>query len=661
MASDGGECTTSPVQASSGTAAVIGQASDVAAANLALAAAETEATPGDSGKMPVAEDRPFCDGDTPQEKVDHVAKDTAGCTDAVASNNGDANGSEQTNKPENVAEEEDELLIKRVASAWAEHVSTQDTLAEADRLTLSAAYRKWAKDPELGILKGNNTPPYTEVWLVLQGQRNKNMKEADAAKQQHERGKPPDGGLASTADAGDESDLHSEAGSLRLLDETLNMIREEGRAEPFNASLVSDRMRQRQSSWDVQRTPFKRLNGLLKRAEEEGWVSLTKHKDDVRVKLVRPVVTLNGKRDSPCASREREVETGPLEGGSGTTVVEVAEAQTFPSATAASRPSEDEHDPLAELAAEVDEVYRKPVAAGKPNLVARVASYAATCRATRPLPAEDDRLRHSLDRRATERLVHGGERAVHGGERAVHGGERTRGGEPSRGGEPTRPLATHQAGLAGGNQNQEGLRLLDIALKDMCREGLPRELPVPSSFLADRFRRQFPRFRADRQKFADVLHAAERTGLLRLSRDRWRGSGGDNLAITWVKYKYRVNAPPAARRRSPSRSRRRGRRTEACRSRSRDRGRDRGGGGGGFGRGRRRARSCSESEDDATSSSSYYSDSEDYSDESESSSERVTRKRPAPSGKSKATDCRTSRRVGEVSRRRSRSVRRRRR
>merc|ERR1719160_486877 len=66
---------------------------------------------------------------------------------------------------------EEESVAARVACMWTEHVDKNETLKDADRLTTSAAYRKWAPTAELGLPEGVAVPPFTEIWLVIETAR----------------------------------------------------------------------------------------------------------------------------------------------------------------------------------------------------------------------------------------------------------------------------------------------------------------------------------------------------------------------------------------------------------------------------------------------------------------------------------------------------------
>jgi len=61
----------------------------------------------------------------------------------------------------------EESIPARVARIWTEHAKTDEKLANADRLTISSAYRQWAKTADLG-LEGTDVPPFTEVWMALE-------------------------------------------------------------------------------------------------------------------------------------------------------------------------------------------------------------------------------------------------------------------------------------------------------------------------------------------------------------------------------------------------------------------------------------------------------------------------------------------------------------
>lgn len=80
---------------------------------------------------------------------------------------------------------EEESVAARVARMWTEHVDKNETLKDADRLTTSAAYRKWAPTAELGLPEGVAVPPFTEIWLVIETARaEKEKAEKEKAKEE---------------------------------------------------------------------------------------------------------------------------------------------------------------------------------------------------------------------------------------------------------------------------------------------------------------------------------------------------------------------------------------------------------------------------------------------------------------------------------------------
>jgi len=129
----------------------------------------------------------------------------------------------------------------------------------------------------------------------------------------------------------------------------------------------------------------------------------------------------------------------------------------------------------------------------------------------------------------------------------------------------------------GGRENatyskDKSIHMFDDALRQMCKEGLMKELPNMASDFDMRMRRLFPGWMIAKsafEKFGDLLEAAEKDGLVKVQK---RGS---QLLVTWVKYDY-VIAPRRSPRGSPrrrSRSRRRGGRNRGGdRRRSQDRG-----------------------------------------------------------------------------------------
>jgi len=228
------------------------------------------------------------------------------------------------------------------------------------------------------------------------------------------------------------------------------------------------------------------------------------------------------------------------------------------------------------------------------------------------------------------------------------------------------------SGPAGGRgeSRKESIEKFDKALREICKEGLFRELPAIASMFNDRMRRMFRGWQVENtpfERFGNLLRAAEEEGLIKVVRE------GSQLKVTWIKYKYHVLPPRSpqrdAGRRDRSRSRRPGKgsgrgdrgpqgrggeqdrgrgararpsrgraRAGGSRARSRNRGktqgsRDRGRGRGDRDRGRDKARDKRRKE----SSSPDYSYSYQYSDEdSGSGSGSSSPSRSPPRGKRKS-------------------------
>jgi len=57
-------------------------------------------------------------------------------------------------------------VVARVARLWTEHIQKDDDLKNADRLTMSSAYRKWVRTAKLNLPEGFDVS-FTEIWIVL--------------------------------------------------------------------------------------------------------------------------------------------------------------------------------------------------------------------------------------------------------------------------------------------------------------------------------------------------------------------------------------------------------------------------------------------------------------------------------------------------------------
>jgi len=340
---------------------------------------------------------------------------------------------------------------------WKKHVEDDEKLAEADRLTVSAAYRKWVQETDLGAPDGESVPPFTEVWLALNTRKRKGVAVDESP---HDSQKGPAG-------RGRGNERFSEEEALRILAGALRMLQDEKRPMPVNASLVADRVRQQNPRFHYSRTRFGRLGDLLRRGEQEGWCSLQRKKDDILV----TVLELRGRLAEEPSGQETEAKAEAREARD----VENTESERK-KAVVEKAPGGEQRDPLAEYAAEVDEVYRI---------------------GPRASDADDNGLRDELDRRAADRV-----------------------------GMEKLPRSPSRMGRA------ETLRFLDEVLKETCSGGHCK-LPISASEMAGHMRKRFPRLQLGRTPFArfpELLRAAEADGLVKVSPTK------KDMLITWVKY-----------------------------------------------------------------------------------------------------------------------------
>jgi len=546
------------------------------------------------------------DGDKPDEEMKPAESakspetaETAGAERAAAAEEAAAADDSADAAPSAGAAES---LVERVARLWKTHASADAKLAEADRLLQASAYRNWAKIAELDLQSGEVAPSFQEVWEVLNADR----RPAKRAKPQLATNEEVEQERADRA-AKSSGKVFSQSDALRLLGEVLNAFKEEGRQTPFNASLVNDRIRRKEPGWKVSQTPFERLGTLLRHAEDLGWVRTTKRRDDVLILSMKPPQP-NGEKTKQV---DEALEPPPKVKGRGLERRGL-EADKMDSKDGDKKDNDD---------AKGETVKKDDV---------------------------DGLLRKHLDRRAE---------APTGGAARRHLARAERGSalRSERGELAAGALSSTRKVMVG---RAETLKMFDTALRDVCDEGLHKELPMNASVVSDRLRRLFPKFKIEEtpfERYGDLLRAAELDGLVKASKLR------DEVVITWLKHKYKVvpraaprerpaaaAAPAAAEaRRSRSkaaaaRKRGGGERRRKRRRRTSGRSRDRRGRGERRGRGRdrdrRRGRSPSSSDDgssyyDSESYKDYYSDYSASSSESSRSKYRARRKRPAPKRK----------------------------
>lgn len=150
---------------------------------------------------------------------------------------------------------------------------------------------------------------------------------------------------------------------------------------------------------------------------------------------------------------------------------------------------------------------------------------------------------------------------------------------------------------------KESLEKFDQALRQLCKDGLRKELPAVASTFNDQMRGMFKGWHIENtpfERFGNFLRAAEEEGLVKVKRER------SQLLVTWIKYKYHVLPPRSPLRDADRRDRSRSaqpRAASACRGRAasargargrqgRAGNRDRGRGGRGCGRDRQPSRGC---------------------------------------------------------------------
>lgn len=401
----------------------------------ARVAAEAEKADEDaSPAAPTASDEPVA----PVELAAARDASPAPATEAVVAGEGTPNAAaDAAAKPE-------ESIPARVAHLWTEFAKKDEKLAEADRLTVSSAYRQWLKTAELGLPEGADIPPFTEVWLAL------NSKPAKA------KLKPAptrDGGDGKRGDAGD--------------------------SDRWNAKFDAD---------------GEEMCGDFKRGRcWRGGDCRYSHNVD------------GGKARRRSRSRSRRM--GKARGG------------------------DDSKDPLADFAAEVGiKVYSTDgTCIGDPADVKAIKDDAAEASGDKGgddgpkgkgEPDGSLALERELDRRAAQKA-----NSSRLDEPLMSARD-----EKRRRPENSRPEFSHN----------ECVDMFDNALRQICQEGLQRELPVAASVFNDRMRRLYQGWHIEAspfQRYGDLLEAAEGVGLVKVTRT------GSQLSVSWIKYKYHVQAP----------------------------------------------------------------------------------------------------------------------
>lgn len=223
------------------------------------------------------------------ERRSHHAKRVHEAHEACSPDRDNAEG-----KPDQPAE----TILERVTRAWGEHVNADSSLQGVDRLQLSSAYRAWVRTINLGLSDAELAPPFRDVWLAHSGKHDPLVSPSRLRldKEFHPTQLKP-------------QDTHTVVETLDILCHTLRGIQAEGRTAPFNASLISDRMRQLHRGFRIARTPFGRLSELLKHAEREGWIRLVRWRDDVLVQCTR--VPLNSNYGGPPVLTDEKVYRPP--------------------------------------------------------------------------------------------------------------------------------------------------------------------------------------------------------------------------------------------------------------------------------------------------------------------------------------------------------------
>lgn len=155
----------------------------------------------------------------------------------------------------------------KIIALWELYVKSEE-MDSTDRLLLASKYREWAKGIEECL---KPAPAFADVW----SRREKRTEVAETLPM-----------------------ARSGSDNWHSFEEALLSIQNEHRSTPFNASLISDRMRQRRG-----RLSFGSLTELLRRAERSGWLSLSRERDNVFVRWLRMPHGSGKQAESPVADQ----------------------------------------------------------------------------------------------------------------------------------------------------------------------------------------------------------------------------------------------------------------------------------------------------------------------------------------------------------------------
>lgn len=177
--------------------------------------------------------------------------------------------SEQHLKPDLPAEGSDsadrQSVLDRTAELWRAHAAESSELAsETDRLKLAAAYRAWAGGATSSFCK--EPPKFTDLWAALTGTgvQQDAAQEVEVAKR-----------------------LPKEAAAISVVYKALKDLEERASRKAVNASLVQGSMRSIDPRLRVKATKFISMGGLLQCCANDGWVKLSRDKDDLLVQICK--------------------------------------------------------------------------------------------------------------------------------------------------------------------------------------------------------------------------------------------------------------------------------------------------------------------------------------------------------------------------------------
>lgn len=381
----------------------------------------------------------------------------------------------------------------RIAMKWDEYVKEKTAAGEVgfalDRLAAASEYRRWVKGQQLALEPGDAVPSFTEVWLVINSKLKSSAPKAESSKQSAGRAR-----LKAKA----APKFFSAQETLEVLAGGLKMIRvnDPEVIDFFDGSRVVDAMRRYDREFHIKRTPFSKLGDLLEVVHEDGWIELSRTKNEMTVRLLE--LPLNG-----VAHMEHLVKDWDEKASSSVRVVLAEEDQSAKKCRADDKcdvaPSHSDSDSLAEFAAETSATYDGDDSSAL-------------------APRLEECARGFLQER-----------------------------EEDEGREVPAPRFTLSAATR--ISHDESVRLLDEALRDLCEIGFPHELPISSSLLATHLWQRFRQFKISHtpfERFTDLLEAATSQGLVKLTKS---SSSRRETLITWVKYNYQLQK---SRRKQPS-------------------------------------------------------------------------------------------------------------